>query len=255
MHPILFMVGSFPIHTYGAMIAIGFGFAIATILFLGAREKLDLERTLDLTFWLFLSGFVGARLLYVITRWQDYSGDLVGILRVWEGGLVFFGGPLAALPVGIWYLRKFKLPTWKTADVLIPALTINHAWGRLGCLGAGCCYGRPTGTDFGIRLDVAGMDPTLRNVLLHPTQLYEFSGLVVLYVGLLILSRKKKFDGQVVLTYFLAYPILRSIVEIYRGDTIRGFVIDGVLSTSQALSIVIFAAAAWVLRMRLKELK
>jgi phosphatidylglycerol:prolipoprotein diacylglycerol transferase len=255
MYPVLFWIGNFPIHTYGAMIALGFVFAIATILILGQKEKLDLEKTLDLTFWLFLVGLVGARLLYVLTRWQDYSGDWLGIFKVWEGGLVFFGGPLAALPFGIWYFKKNKLPAWKTADVLIPALTINHALGRVGCLGAGCCYGSPTGNDFGIRLDLAGMDSGLRNTPLHPTQLYEFVGLMILFLGLIAVQRFKKFDGQVVLTYFLVYPILRSIVEVFRGDTIRGFLIEGVLSTSQAISILVFIGAAVVLKRRLGELK
>jgi len=98
------------------------------------------------------------------------------------------------------------------------------------------------------------VDESLRGVLLHPTQLYEAGALVILFAGLLWIFRHKSFDGQVVLTYFMAYPIIRSIVEIFRGDLIRGFVIDGVLSTSQFISILVFLVATAALIFRLKAL-
>jgi phosphatidylglycerol:prolipoprotein diacylglycerol transferase len=134
----------------------------------------------------------------------------------------------------------------------VPGLTINHMWGRFGCLSAGCCYGKPTGTSYGIKLYSDLVDRDLQGINLHPTQLYEASALFVLFWGLIWVFKHKKFDGQVVLTYFIAYPIIRSIIEIFRGDLIRGFVIDGILSTSQFLSLIIFLGATAVLMWRLK---
>jgi phosphatidylglycerol:prolipoprotein diacylglycerol transferase len=97
------------------------------------------------------------------------------------------------------------------------------------------------------------VEPSLQGVLLHPTQLYESGALFIVFFGLLYVQRKKFFDGQVALTYLLAYPIIRSIIEIFRGDLIRGFVIDDILSTSQFISIVIFCMAAGVLWFRLQQ--
>jgi phosphatidylglycerol:prolipoprotein diacylglycerol transferase len=252
MHPLLFKIGSVPIHTYGFLIAIGFLVAVLVIRSLCKKSGLDIEKTLDFTFWLLLVGFIGARILFIITKWSDFAADPMDMLRVWEGGLVFLGGPILCVPFAIWYMKKNNLPLWKTMDVLIPGLTINHMFGRFGCLSAGCCYGKPTGSDWGVRLYSDLVDKDLQGVPLHPTQLYEAGSLFVLFLGLLWVFKKKSFDGQVALTYFMAYPIIRSIIEVFRGDLIRGFVIDGILSTSQFLSILIFIAATAVLVWRLK---
>lgn len=166
---------------------------------------------------------------------------------------MFYGGPLAALPFAVWFMRKNRIPLWRTMDTMVPGLTIAHMFGRFGCLAAGCCYGRPTGTEFGIKLHSDLVDAALRGIPLHPTQLYESSALLILFLGLLWVFKNRKFEGQVTLTYFMAYPIIRSLVEIYRGDVIRGFVIDGVISTSQFISILVFVAALITLVIRLKQ--
>jgi phosphatidylglycerol:prolipoprotein diacylglycerol transferase len=253
MHPLLFHVGSVPIHTYGALIALGFLVAVAVIRWLAIRSKVDSDAVLDLVFWTFIVGFIGSRLLYIVTQWSEFAADPMAAFRVWEGGLVFLGGPLAAAPFAIWMLNRKKMPVWKVGDCLLPGLAIAHAFGRLGCLGAGCCYGKPTGTDFGIILNTDRVEAALRGVHLHPTQLYEFTALTVLFIGLIWIFFKKRFDGQVVLSYFIAYPVIRSIVEIYRGDMIRGFLIGDWLSTSQFISGLIFIAAIGFLIKRLKE--
>lgn len=244
MYPELFRIGPLPIHTYGFLIAVGFIIAVYVTRWQAERYKMDVERVLDLMFWALLVGFVGARVLFIITRWQDYRGDLLGIFRVWEGGLVFLGGPILGTPFIIWFTKKHKLSLWGALDAVAPGFVIAHAFGRMGCLAAGCCYGRPTGGSWGIRLDTELVDAHLRGIPLHPTQLYESVSLAILFGVLVWLSKRRKFEGQVALTYFMAYPVLRSIVEIYRGDVIRGFVIDGWLSTSQFLSIFVFAIAA-----------
>lgn len=255
MHPLLFKIGPIPIHTYGFLIAIGFLCAVFVIRRLSVRSDLDPERILDFTFWLLLVGFLGARILYVITRWDYFMSDPMEIFRVWEGGLVFFGGPLACIPFAVWYMKRHRLPIWKTMDVLVPGLVIAHMWGRFGCLSAGCCYGKPTSMPWGIKLYSDLVDRDMRGIPLHPTQLYSAAALGILFFGLLHIFKTKKFDGQVVLSYFIAYPIIRSVIEIFRGDSIRGFVIPGVLSTSQFISIPVFVGAAIVLRMRLKAVQ
>jgi phosphatidylglycerol:prolipoprotein diacylglycerol transferase len=181
--------------------------------------------------------------------------DPVDMLRVWEGGLVFFGGPLAVVPFVIWYVKRHPLPIWRTMDAMGPGLVINHAFGRLGCLAAGCCYGKPTGSDFGIRLYSPLVDRELQGIPLHPTQIYEGVALFILFLGLLWVHKRRQFDGQVTLTYFIVYPIIRSIVEVFRGDLIRGFVIQDVLSTSQFISLLVFIAASIALHVRLRRLK
>src|SRR3989338_2055609 len=128
MHPLLFKIGPVPIHTYGFLIAIGFLIAVSVIRRLSGRAGLPVDRIVGLPFWSLLVGFVGgggggfpgdrivalpfwsllvgfvgARVLFVITRADSFIEDPAGIFRVWEGGLVFLGGPLAVVPFFIWY--------------------------------------------------------------------------------------------------------------------------------------------------------
>jgi len=255
MHPLLIQIGPVPIHTYGALIAVGFLIAVYTIKTLTERSKLNVDRTLDLVFWTLLVGFIGSRVLFIATRWEDFSGDPLAMFKVWQGGLVFLGGPIFALPFNYWYLKRHKMPVWKTMDSMIPGLVIAHAFGRMGCLMAGCCYGKPTGSGFGIKLYSDLVDVQIRGINLHPTQIYESFSLLVLFTGMLWVHRNKRFDGQVILTYFMAYPVIRSVVEIFRGDLIRGFVIEGWVSTGQFISVLIFIGASVTLALRLKYLK
>ncbi len=257
MHPTLLELNlgfiKIPFHTYGLMIAIGFLLAIYTVRKLAIRNKINPDLVSDLSFWLLMFGFLGGRTLFVITRLDYFLQNPLDVFKVWEGGLVFFGGLISSTLFAIYFFKKHKLSAWKMVDVLMPGVTLAHAFGRLGCLGAGCCYGRPTDVPWAIKLDSELVDISLRGVPLHPTQLYESVSLFILFGGLMYLGKHKKFDGQVALSYFMLYPIIRSLIEIYRGDSIRGFLIDNILSTSQFISILVFVVAGFVLNYRLKK--
>ena len=257
MHPTLLEINLgfiiIPIHTYGLMIAIGFLCAIATVRKLSVKSEMNPDLVSDLAFWLLFVGFIGARVLFIITRLDYFIKDPLDMFKVWEGGLVFFGGLIASSFFGFYYIKKHALNAWKMMDVLAPGLVVAHAFGRLGCFGAGCCYGRPTGMPWGVRFDSDLVDFQFRGIPLHPTQLYESFSLFILFFGLLHIFKTKKFDGQVGLTFFMLYPIIRSIIEVYRGDSVRGFVIENVVSTSQFISILVFLAAFVVLLRRLKK--
>lgn len=256
MHPLLFEINlgflKIPLHTYGFMISIGFLAGIWSVRRLSVKSNMNPDVNADLAFWLLLYGFLGARVLFIITRLDYFLENPLDIFKVWEGGLVFFGGLIAATAYSFYYFKKHNLNVWKMIDVLVPGLVIAHAFGRLGCLSAGCCYGRLTDVPWAIHLNSELVDESLRNMPIHPTQLYESTALFLLYSGLMYIFNHKKFNGQVGLTYFMIYPIVRSIIEVYRGDSIRGFVIDGVLSTSQFISILVFLAASVVLTVRMR---
>ncbi|MBI3535767.1 MAG: prolipoprotein diacylglyceryl transferase [Deltaproteobacteria bacterium] len=253
MRPILIKLGPIPIHGYGLMIAIGFLISIYVLRKLAARSKLDPEKIVDLAFWCLIIGFLGSRILFAITRFNDFASDPVSFLRIWEGGFVFFGGLLAVIPFVMWYFKKYKLPAWKTVDVLSVGVVLSHAFGRLGCFLAGCCHGKPTGSNWGVKFYSDLVEPALHGINLHPTQLYESSALFLLFFGLLWIFKIKRFDGQVALTYFIVYPIIRSVIEVFRGDVIRGFIIEDVLSTSQFISIFVIIGAVLVLSKKIKQ--
>jgi prolipoprotein diacylglyceryltransferase len=148
MHPTILTMGPVTVHSYGLMIAIGFGFGLVLIYFLGKREGLPAGRLMDLAFWTALGGIIGARLIYVLIRWNEYIAPLFSegnflVFRIWQGGLTFYGGLLGGLLVGLILIRHWRLPVMQVLDIAAPALAVGQAFGRLGCLLAGCCWGKP----------------------------------------------------------------------------------------------------------------
>ena len=252
MHPILFRLGPLTIHTYGFLIAIGFLLGLWVALIQAKKEGIPSDKMVDLAFYILLAAIIGSRLLFVLINLDHYLYNPIDIFKIWEGGLVFYGGVLLAVPAAIWYLKKNGLGVWSTADIFAPSIAIGHVFGRLGCFSAGCCYGKISQTlPWGIVFsDPDCLAPT--NVPLHPTQLYESAGEFLNFLLLIALRRHKSFDGELFMTYLLFYSVLRFIVEFFRGDVARGFIIGG-LSVSQGISIIMFAAASagfFVLRRR-----
>ena len=253
MHPILFKVWGLTIHSYGFMIALGFFLAVGVAKHLARKSHIDEKKIVDLSFWLLFYGFIGSRILFVFTRLDYFSTDPIAIIRFWEGGFVFLGGLIGALICSIYFVKKYNMSIWKTADVGFPALVVGHIFGRGGCFFAGCCHGLPTEMPWGMRFYSSLVDPKYVGIPIHPTQLYEAFSLALIFVLLYVTFLRKRFDGQVALTYLIVYPIVRSVIEVFRGDKIRGFVIDGWVSTSQFISIIILIVSLVVLIKRLRD--
>jgi phosphatidylglycerol:prolipoprotein diacylglycerol transferase len=239
MHPVLIRFGPLTIHTYGFLIAIGFLVALWLASAQAKKEGIPTSKIMDLGFYVLLAAIVGSRLFFVLINAGHFINHPLDVFKIWEGGLVFYGGVLLAVPVTVWYVKRTGMDLWGTADVFAPSIAIGHVFGRLGCLSAGCCHGRPAeDLPWGIIFtDPECLAPT--NVLLHPTQLYESGGELIIFLALMLLRSRKSFNGQLFILYLILYAILRFAVEFYRGDAGRGF-ITGNISVSQGISIIIF---------------
>jgi phosphatidylglycerol:prolipoprotein diacylglycerol transferase len=241
MYPVLIRLGPFTIHTYGFLIAVGFLIGLWLAVRQGKKEGIPVNKILDLGFYILLAAIIGSRLFFILINFNHYSQNPADIFKIWEGGLVFYGGVLLALPTAVWYVKKNGIGIWKTADIFAPSIAIGHVFGRLGCLAAGCCYGRTAETlPWGIVFtDPECLAPT--NLLLHPTQLYESAGELLNFLILITLRKYKSFNGQLFMMYLILYAVLRFFVEFFRGDVARGFLISH-LSVSQGISILMFLA-------------
>ncbi len=264
MHPILFtlpdwipLLGGKALHTYGALVALGFFTGMQWIRFESKRVGLNPDRAMDLFFYIVLAAIVGSRVLYVFASVPDWWRDPLVFIRFWEGGLVFYGGLIGAVLVSILYARKHAIPFFKIADVFTPAIALGHAIGRLGCIAAGCCYGKPAPAWFPLSFVYPSGPNALApaGIELYPVQLFESLAEGLIFLFLIWFRKKKKFEGEVFLLYIIIYPVLRAILEIFRGDEIRGFVIDGVLSTSQFIGMiwVVIATFVWLKILRGKK--
>ena len=248
MHPILFEIAGFPVYTYGLLLAAAYLVGLQFALVRGRARGLDPNRIMDLGIWIIISALVGAKLLLLIVDHDKFSLTASGIMDLVRSAGVFYGGLIAAVVVALWYLWRYRMPMWTVTDVFAPGIALGHVIGRLGCLFAGCCFGKPTTVPWAITFhnEFAHQNVgTPLGIPLHPTQLYE-AGAELLILGLLVAleRRGRSYPGRTFWTYMLLYGISRFVIEMYRGDP-RGMV--GTLSTSQFVSILIVPLAVIML--------
>lgn len=232
----LFSIGPLTVHSYGLMIALGILVCVFMGMYRARKYGYKDEAVLDIAIFGILSGFVGAKLLYVLVEFDSFLKNPMDVLG--SEGFVVYGGIIVGALVGILYCRIKKLPCWEYFDLLAPSIAVAQGFGRIGCFLAGCCYGRPTDTFWGVTFPEGSFAPA--GVPLIPTQLISSAGDFIITGILLVYSKHNKKAGNVGILYMLLYGIGRFLVECLRSDD-RGTV--GLLSTSQFISIGIVLLA------------
>lgn len=292
-----------PVHTYGLMLALGFLSAVTVAGRLAEREwrrvvhvegrgLVDVEGPKkreaigDLAFWVLLGGIGGSRVLFMLVNAGDTARELgrvfggpaaaipFGLVKflVGGGGLVFYGGLIGAALMAFWFARRNGMDFLRLADLAIPTVSLGQVFGRLGCFGAGCCWGDVAGPGVAWAARFPGAE-VVRDLLgqhtgaaslaylsqaddaryvveatgqvvhawqpgavrigewvathghtlpVHPTQIYEALGQLVIFATLLWARRLRRFHGQIFAAWLMAYAVLRTSVELFRGDTERG---------------------------------
>lgn len=248
MHPTFLQVGGLRLSSYWAFMSLGYLAATATLFVLGRRARIPQRHLVVLLSVGTLIGILGAWGLHLLVQASKCLADPSAEFRY--RGRAFLGGPLLVIPFILWYCSRFRIPLGRFADMAMPAMTVGHAFGRIGCFLAGCCFGCPTDASWGCVFPDSRVPFVWRGVPLHPTQLYEAAGLFALYGLMLWWTRRRAYEGQVALLYFLVYPLLRYGLETVRGDPSRGALVDGWLSTSQVISLLMFGAALLFVALR-----
>ena len=255
MHPILFKIPLFglfgkesiPVYSYGVLVALGFLLGTWYIQREAKREGEYPAKALDLIFYIIVSAILVSPSLFVlVTLREAFFQKPLHLFKIWQGGLVFYGGLVASLLTGWWYLKRHRLPLFKYFDFVIPALALGHAVGRLGCFMSGCCYGRPLLHDVWYAVVFPANPSSLApsGIPLYPTQLMESGVEFLIFLGLNWKLKRKTFDGQIIALYLMCYAIVRFTLEFFRGDAERGFVFGTGFSTSQLIAIILFAIGA-----------
>jgi phosphatidylglycerol:prolipoprotein diacylglycerol transferase len=253
MHPILFSIAGWPVYAYGVLLAAAYLAGLQLAVVRARRAGVDPAKIMDLGIYLIIAALVGAKLMLVVVDFKYFTSHPGELLSLVRAGGVFYGGLILSFAVGMWLIGRYKLPVWSTADLYAPGIALGHVIGRLGCLMAGCCYGRPTDLPWGITFtspvaaDNAG---TPLNEALHPTQLYDAGAEMLILMILLTFERRgRPFAGRTFWLYIVLYAISRFIVEMFRGDP-RGTIAG--LSTSQFVSLVTLPIAV-VMLIRLRR--
>ncbi len=237
MHPVLLHIGSFNLYTYGLFVGLGFMTAIWISQKNATHHDISSQTIMDIFFVILLSALFGARFLYVLINFDSFKNNLSDIFKIWEGGLVFFGGFIAVIVVMAVYLKVKKFNFWKITDIISPGVALGHAVGRIGCFFAGCCYGKECDLPIAIKFtDPQTLAPI--GVYLHPTQIYSVFSNLILFFILLWIQKRKKFDGMVFLSHIMLYSLFRSIIEFFRGDFRGDFFFD-FISLSQGIGMMV----------------
>ncbi|MDY6793553.1 MAG: prolipoprotein diacylglyceryl transferase [Thermodesulfobacteriota bacterium] len=242
MYPILFKIGKFSLCSYSFFIAIGLILGILIVRKEANRTGEDPEKIMDLCFYLLISAIVGSRLFYMATNPVIFFQDPWEIIRIQNGGLVFYGGLIAALITGLIYMKSTAMPLWKTADMLAPAIAVGQFWGMIGCFFTGCCYGRVSDFPWAVTFTHPhSLAPT--GIPIHPVQLYFALNYLIIYGVLLVFRKYKKFDGQLFWIYVLLFGVTFATLETFRGD-IQSYSVSGALSVSQTVGAGLAMIAA-----------
>ena len=249
MFPKLFEIYSFPIHTYGLLLAVALLASIEVMARLAKREGLDRNQVWDLGFIIILAALLGAKLMLVAVDYDYYLSQpsrLVSLEFLQAGG-VYYGGLLGAIAGTFLYLwRHPELKFWTVADMAAPCIALGQSIGRLGCLAAGCDYGKPTDLPWAVTFSSEYANRHVGvplGIPLHPSQAYESLAALAIFLILLRSFKRPHFPGQVFLLYLMLYGAVRFLLEFARGDTVRGLYFDGLISTSQIVSLILLPLA------------
>lgn len=238
MHPVLFEIGGVTIYSYGFLIAIGTITGVAYMAVRGKQEVgLSFDQANSLFLHIFIAAAIGGKVFLFFEAPAEYL-EKPGRL-VTGNGFVFYGSFLFAIPTMLWFFHKHKLHTYRMLDVMAVTTCLVHMFGRVGCFMAGCCYGKPTDSVFAVEFSDPACYADPINTPLHPTQLYEAFYIFLVMLFLLYLRERRKFYGQLFLVYLFLYGVGRIILEFFRGDESRGFVINKILSHSQFIALLI----------------
>lgn len=279
MRPVLFELPWGPINAYGTLILLGGILAMPGVYWELRSRGLGRGRPgsmlVDLYLVLIFGAAIGGRVLHVLTAPGPYLEEPRRLLSLDDTGFVFFGSMLFIAGGFVWLARRYEAPLSQVWDAAATWMPLGHALGRLGCLLAGCCWGAPSGVPWALRFPSSSVAYGVgevphegdHTVPLHPTQLYEALGLLLLFAVLLWLRRRRGIEApwRQVARYAIGYGLLRFVVEMFRGDPSRGLLFEGrvpwladclglpaeqplLLSVSQAIALAMIAAGLWALR-------
>ena len=248
MHPVLFKIFKFPIHSYGFMLALSFLFGIWLSSWRAKKRGLNPEVIADVGFWVILSAIVGARLYYVILHFEEFSGNLVSIFNPFQegmvgiGGLVMYGGFIGAIIAGVIYFKLKKVPFLPYADAVAPSIGFGIMLTRIGCFMNGCCMGAASKGPFSVSFPLSSPAGVYQHHIhatgLYPSQLFESAGGLAIALIVLAIGYAKPFTGLQFYLVGILYTILRFMVDFSRHYEVNEKL--GPLSHNQVVCIVLF---------------
>lgn len=225
MYPILFKIGSFELRSYGFTLAISFLLGILLAVKRAKARNIDAEQIMDLSVVVIISSIIGSRLLYVLFHLDEFAGHWTDTFNPFQSsgqigiaGLTMLGGVILAVLSSLIFLKIKNLPILRTADVIIPVFFLGEAITRIGCYLNGCCFGMPC--DHGLFCVTfpanSAAGSIYPNVPMHPAQLYSSFYALIIFIVVLLIDRKRHYDGFLFFLFFIFYGCGRFVIDFFR---------------------------------------
>ena len=265
MFPELIEIFGLKISTYGVLVGLGLLLGYVVAIKLAKREGIPQDKAESVFIYAAIFGLIGSRIAFVLEHPEEVK-SFIDIFALWKGGVSFFGGLMGGIVGALIAIKRNGLPLWKSADVAAPTLALAHSIGRLGCTAAGCCYGRPVPNAEDVSVGIHFMKDfpffyivfpkeavAPYGIPLYPTQILEAAGNFLIFLILLLLFRRKHFDGEVFALYMLLYGAERFALEFYRGVTPP---IPGIgLTWNQIVALLMMVASVGLFFLRKSQAK
>ncbi|MEN6472360.1 MAG: prolipoprotein diacylglyceryl transferase [Clostridiaceae bacterium] len=235
-------IGPVSMPSYGLCLVTGALLAFLLLLYTRRFRGVKRDDIYHTAIYAVIGGLIGAKLLYLIVELPAILRTPAILLSMILGGAVFYGGLIGGVAGGLIYTRRYKTSVLDTADVLLPSLALAHAFGRVGCFFAGCCYGMACDSPISVVYPPGAYPPP--GIPLLPTQLMETAFLLLLCLFLTLRLKKSKKSGEIAGFYALLYGVWRFIIEFFRGDP-RGSL--WIFSTSQLISLALIPLGLFLL--------
>ncbi|MCC6477130.1 prolipoprotein diacylglyceryl transferase [bacterium] len=258
MHPIIFKIGPFALHSYGLMLALAFGFGIWIASRRAPNRGLEGKTVMDVSVAALLFGLAGGRIAYVFTHSDEFQGRWLDVISpiqkdgtIGIAGLVLLGGVVAGFGGAWWMSRKREARFLTLTDVLIPSLALGIAFGRVGCFLNGCCFGHACSVPWGVVFPESSLAGSVYpHQHIHPTQIYETLAMLCLFAFLLWFDRKPRAEGVVTGVFLVLYGVWRYYVEglrWYEEGMILSRIGDHLLTFSRVISLAMIVAGIYLL--------
>lgn len=241
MLPFLINQGDFVIPTFFFMVMVASLAATFFLYFMAPRKGLSQIVVLDIGIFATIGGVIGARLFHVfVEAFWFYRENPWRIFEFWRGGFVGYGAFFGVLFSTILYLKIRKQPILEYIDFVALACPLIIFFVRIGCLGAGCCFGKPTTLPVYLVFNNPSSDAGSKfaGIHLHATQVYDMINATLIFLVINWRHAHRKFAGECVIIFFGMYAIGRGVIEFFRGDAERGIYFDGAISTSQITGLI-----------------
>ncbi len=258
MHPVLFRIGRFELHSYGLMLAISFIVGIWLSMKRAQKVGMNPNHIMDLSVVIIISSIIGARALYVVFHLDEFRGHWIDTFspiqsngEIGLAGLTLLGGVVLAIAASLLYLWWRRMPILKTADVVIPAFALGIFFTRIGCFLNGCCFGHACSGPLCVVFPPnSPAGATYPGVHIHPTQLYSSAYGLLIFGALMWLDRRKPFDGYVFFWGLVLYGIARFLIDFlryYEPSMIALHVFGAPITVNQLISLGMIVTGAGLL--------